>query len=147
MDYGPSTGLSGVAVVVAAAFWTLLWGPVGLLLSTPLTIAWLCWGGMSSICSSSRCCSATACAGAGGELSPTHVGGRSRRGRASSRSVPQAQAPVGLLRRSRDQGARAASARRHRGALDHAHRISIKEAVEWVIDDLSDHDDASPPTP
>ena len=36
--YGHSTGLSGVAVVVAAAFWTLLWGPVGLLLSTPLTM-------------------------------------------------------------------------------------------------------------
>src|SRR5271168_1214166 len=27
--YGQSTGLSGIAVVVAAAFWTLLWGPVG----------------------------------------------------------------------------------------------------------------------
>jgi predicted PurR-regulated permease PerM len=36
--YGRSTGLSGVAVVVAAAFWTLLWGPVGLLLATPLTM-------------------------------------------------------------------------------------------------------------
>lgn len=36
--YGHSTGLSAVAVVVAATFWTLLWGPVGLLLSTPLTM-------------------------------------------------------------------------------------------------------------
>ena len=36
--YGHSIGLSGMAVVVAAAFWTLLWGPVGLLLSTPLTM-------------------------------------------------------------------------------------------------------------
>jgi len=36
--YGHSTGLSGIAVVVDAAFWTLLWGPVGLLLSTPLTM-------------------------------------------------------------------------------------------------------------
>jgi predicted PurR-regulated permease PerM len=36
--YGHSTGLSGIAVVVAAAFWTLLWGPIGLLLSTPLTM-------------------------------------------------------------------------------------------------------------
>ncbi|MBV8169528.1 MAG: AI-2E family transporter, partial [Alphaproteobacteria bacterium] len=36
--YGHSTGLSAVAVVVAAAFWTWLWGPVGLLLSTPLTL-------------------------------------------------------------------------------------------------------------
>jgi hypothetical protein len=33
-----NTGLSAVAVVVAATFWTWLWGPVGLLLSTPLTV-------------------------------------------------------------------------------------------------------------
>ncbi len=38
MIYGHSTGLSPVAVVVAAIFWTWLWGPVGLILSTPLTL-------------------------------------------------------------------------------------------------------------
>lgn len=36
--YGASTGLSTVAIMVAAVFWTWLWGPVGLLLSTPLTV-------------------------------------------------------------------------------------------------------------
>jgi predicted PurR-regulated permease PerM len=36
--YGSSTGISAVAVLVAAVFWTWLWGPVGLLLSTPLTV-------------------------------------------------------------------------------------------------------------
>ncbi|MCG5236485.1 AI-2E family transporter [Xanthobacter oligotrophicus] len=36
--YGRSTGLSPVAVIAAATFWTWLWGPVGLLLSTPLTL-------------------------------------------------------------------------------------------------------------
>ena len=36
--YGSSTGLSPVAILVAAVFWTTLWGPVGLLLSTPLTV-------------------------------------------------------------------------------------------------------------
>jgi hypothetical protein len=36
--YGSSTGLSPVAIVIAAVFWTMLWGPVGLLLSTPLTV-------------------------------------------------------------------------------------------------------------
>jgi len=35
---GRSAGLSPVAVVVAASFWTWLWGPLGLLLSTPLTL-------------------------------------------------------------------------------------------------------------
>ncbi|MDB5542964.1 MAG: transporter [Hyphomicrobiales bacterium] len=36
--YGHSTGLSPIAVVVSATFWTWLWGPIGLLLSTPLTV-------------------------------------------------------------------------------------------------------------
>ena len=35
---GRSAGLSPVAIVVAASFWTWLWGPLGLLLSTPLTL-------------------------------------------------------------------------------------------------------------
>ncbi|WP_316194252.1 AI-2E family transporter [Bradyrhizobium sp. SZCCHNRI3052] len=38
MVYGRSTGLSPVAVVVSAAFWTALWGPIGLVLATPLTV-------------------------------------------------------------------------------------------------------------
>lgn len=37
MLFGSSTGLSPVALIVATAFWTVLWGPVGLLLAAPLT--------------------------------------------------------------------------------------------------------------
>lgn len=36
--YGSSTGMSTVAILVSAVFWTFLWGPVGLLLATPLTV-------------------------------------------------------------------------------------------------------------
>ena len=36
--YGHSTGLSPVSVVVAAIFWGWLWGPIGLILSMPLTL-------------------------------------------------------------------------------------------------------------
>ena len=36
--YGHSTGLSPFSVLISALFWTWLWGPVGLLLSTPLTV-------------------------------------------------------------------------------------------------------------
>jgi predicted PurR-regulated permease PerM/GAF domain-containing protein len=36
--YGSSTGLASFAVILAAIFWTLLWGPVGLFLATPLTV-------------------------------------------------------------------------------------------------------------
>src|ERR1700760_388346 len=38
MVYGHSTGLSPVAVVISATFWTALWGPIGLVLATPLTV-------------------------------------------------------------------------------------------------------------
>jgi predicted PurR-regulated permease PerM len=36
--YGRNTGLSPVAVITSATFWTWLWGPIGLILATPLTI-------------------------------------------------------------------------------------------------------------
>jgi predicted PurR-regulated permease PerM len=36
--YGGTTGLSSVALIAAATFWTWLWGPIGLLLSTPMTV-------------------------------------------------------------------------------------------------------------
>jgi len=36
--YGRSTGLSPIAIIAAVIFWTWLWGPVGLLLATPLTV-------------------------------------------------------------------------------------------------------------
>jgi hypothetical protein len=38
MLYGRSIGVSAVALLVAAAFWTFLWGPIGLVLSCPLTV-------------------------------------------------------------------------------------------------------------
>ena len=36
--YGKSAGLSPIAIILAVLFWTWLWGPVGLLLATPLTV-------------------------------------------------------------------------------------------------------------
>lgn len=36
--YGSRTGLSPLAIIVAAIFWAWLWGPIGLVLSTPLTV-------------------------------------------------------------------------------------------------------------
>jgi predicted PurR-regulated permease PerM len=42
--YGSSTGLSAIALIAAAILWTALWGPVGLILSTPLTVCLLVLG-------------------------------------------------------------------------------------------------------
>ncbi len=36
--YGHTTGVSPVAIIVAAVFWTWLWGAVGLVLATPITV-------------------------------------------------------------------------------------------------------------
>jgi predicted PurR-regulated permease PerM len=42
--YGASTGLSAISLMVSAIFWTALWGPVGLIMSTPLTVCLLVIG-------------------------------------------------------------------------------------------------------
>jgi predicted PurR-regulated permease PerM len=42
--YGHTTGLSPLSVIIAAIFWSWLWGPTGLLLSTPLTVCLLVAG-------------------------------------------------------------------------------------------------------
>jgi predicted PurR-regulated permease PerM len=42
--YGKSVGVSGTALLVAAVFWTWLWGPIGLILSTPLTACVVVFG-------------------------------------------------------------------------------------------------------
>ncbi len=43
--YGHSTGVSPVAIIVSAVFWTWLWGPVGLVLATPITVCLVVLGG------------------------------------------------------------------------------------------------------
>jgi hypothetical protein len=42
--YGAHTGISSLAILVAAVFWAILWGPVGLILSTPLTVCLILMG-------------------------------------------------------------------------------------------------------
>ncbi len=42
--YGASTGLSAMSLMVSATFWALLWGPIGLVMSTPLTVCLLVVG-------------------------------------------------------------------------------------------------------
>ena len=42
--FGHSTGVTPVALLVAAVFWTWVWGPLGLVLSTPLTVCLVVMG-------------------------------------------------------------------------------------------------------
>jgi predicted PurR-regulated permease PerM len=145
--YGHSTGLSGVAVLVAAAFWTLLWGPVGLLLSTPLTMCLVVLGRHVEHLQFLE-----VLLGDQPALAPEESFYQRLLADDPDEAAHQAEAflkdhPLsvyydevalkGLALAQRDV---------NRGALDHAHRVRIKEAVDWVIDDLSDHDDGSVPT-
>ncbi len=42
--YGSRTGVSPLAIIISAIFWTWLWGPLGLVLSTPLTVCLVVMG-------------------------------------------------------------------------------------------------------
>ncbi len=42
--YGSSTGVSPIALIVAALLWTSIWGPVGLVLATPITVCLVVMG-------------------------------------------------------------------------------------------------------
>lgn len=44
MLYGKTTGVSALSLLIAALFWTWMWGPLGLLLSTPLTVCLMVLG-------------------------------------------------------------------------------------------------------
>jgi predicted PurR-regulated permease PerM len=145
--YGHSTGLSGVAVLVAAAFWTLLWGPVGLLLSTPLTMCLVVLGrhvehlqflevllgDQPALALEERFYQ---CMLADDPDEAAHQAEAFLKDKPLSAYYDEV-AIRGLALAQLDV---------NRGALDHARRVRIKEAVDWVIDDLSDQDDASAPT-
>src|ERR1700736_1578101 len=145
--YGQSTGLSGVAVVVAAAFWTLLWGPIGLLLSTPLTMCLVVLGRHVEHLQFLE-----VLLGDRPALAPEESFYQRLLVDDPDEAAHQAEAflkdkPLSVY--YDEVAIRGLALAQHdvnRGALDHAHRVRVKEAIEWVIDDLSDHDDASAPT-
>jgi predicted PurR-regulated permease PerM len=143
---GHSTGLSGVAVIVAAAFWTLLWGPVGLLLSTPLTMCLVVLGRHVEHFQFLE-----VLLGDRPALAPEESFYQRLLVGDPDEAAHQAEAflknqPLSVYYDEvAIRGLALAQLDVNRGTLDHAHRARVKEAVEWVIDDLSDHDDATAP--
>ncbi|MDB5405702.1 MAG: putative permease [Rhodospirillales bacterium] len=145
--YGHNTGLSTIAIVVAAAFWTWLWGPVGLLLSTPLTVCLVVLGrhvehlqfldvllGDQPALAPEESFYQRMLAGDPDEAA--------HQAEEMLKTVPLATyydevAVKGLALAQLDV---------NRGALDHECRVRIKDAVDGLIDDLSDHADPTPPT-
>jgi methylmalonyl-CoA mutase cobalamin-binding subunit len=144
--YGHSTGLSAVAVVVAAAFWTWLWGPVGLLLSTPLTLCLVVLGRHVE-----RMEFLDIMLGDQPALTPEES--FYQRMLASDPDEAARQAEEFLKEKPLSayydevaiKGLALAQLDMNRGMLEHEGRVQIKEAVLGVIDNLSDHAKIAPP--
>jgi predicted PurR-regulated permease PerM len=141
--YGHSTGLSGVAVLVAAAFWTLLWGPVGLLLSTPLTMCLVVLGRHVEHLRFLEVLLGDQPPLAPEESFYQHMLADDPDEAAHLAETFLKDKPLSAYYDEvAIRGLALAQLDVNRGALDHARRVRIKEAVDWVIDDLSDHTDA-----
>lgn len=138
--YGHSTGLSPVAVVVAAAFWTWLWGPIGLLLSTPLTLCLVVLGRHVARLKFLDIV-------LGNEPALTFEENFYQRMLAGDPDEAAHQAEAFLKDKPLSayydevaiKGLALARLDASRGELDHERRARIKEAVDGIIDDLSDH--------
>ena len=138
-----STGLSAVAIVVAAAFWTWLWGPAGLLLSTPLTVCLVVIGRHVE-----RLQFLDILLGDKPALAPEEsfyqrmLAGDPDEAAHQAEEFLKDRRLVAYYDEIAIRGLALAQLDVNRGVLDHDRRVQIRDAVEEVVDDLSDHDDA-----
>jgi predicted PurR-regulated permease PerM len=146
MVYGHSTGLSPVAVVASATFWTALWGPIGLVLATPLTVCLVVLGRHVE-----RLEFLDIMFGDRPALSPPEI--FYQRMLAGDPTEAAEKAEEFLKERSLSsyydevalRGLQLAQADAERGALDHDRLRKIRDAVSEFANDLSDQDDRPPP--
>ncbi len=144
--YGHSTGLSPFAVVLAATFWTWLWGPIGLILSTPLTLCLVVLGRHVA-----RLEFLDVLLGDRPALTP--VESFYQRILAGDPDEAHDHAEVLLKRRSLSSyyddvalpGLRLAVIDVERGVLTPAHLERIKLSIQSLVEDLDDHEDREPP--
>jgi predicted PurR-regulated permease PerM len=146
MVYGHSTGLSPVAVVASATFWTALWGPIGLVLATPLTVCLVVLGRHVE-----RLEFLDVMFGDRPALSPPEI--FYQRMLAGDPTEAAEKAEEFLKERSLSsyydevalKGLQLAQADSERGALDHDRLTKIRDAVAEFASDLADQDDRPPP--
>jgi hypothetical protein len=142
MVYGHSTGLSPVAVVASATFWTALWGPIGLVLATPLTVCLVVLGRHVE-----RLEFLDVMFGDRPALSPPEI--FYQRMLAGDPTEAAEKAEEFLKERSLAsyydevalKGLQLAQADAERGALDQERLTKIRDAVSEFAGDLSDQDD------
>ena len=146
MVYGHSTGLSPVAIVASATFWTALWGPIGLVLATPLTVCLVVLGRHVE-----RLEFLDIMFGDRPPLSPPEI--FYQRMLAGDPTEAAEKAEEFLKERSLSsyydevalKGLQLAQADTERGALNPERLTKIRDAVAEFANDLSDQDDRAPP--
>jgi predicted PurR-regulated permease PerM len=145
--YGQSTGVSPVAVVVAAMFWTWLWGPIGLLLSTPLTVCLDVLGRHVD-----RLRFLDILLGSKPALSPAEsfyhriLSGNSDEAFEQAEEMLKNESLSAYYDEVAIEGLRLAAIDAHRGALAQSSLQKIHVAVEGLVADLSEFDDVMTPT-
>jgi predicted PurR-regulated permease PerM len=146
--YGHSTGLSPVAVVASATFWTWLWGPIGLILATPLTICLVVLGRHVD-----RLKFLDVMFGDQPALTPAELVYQRMLARDPVEAAEQAHKFLKEkpLLAYYDEvllpGLKLAQTDAERGLLDDERTLRVRDAVAEIIDDLSDHEDKSEPAP
>jgi predicted PurR-regulated permease PerM len=142
--YGHSTGLSPVAVVASATFWTWLWGPIGLVLATPLTV---CLVGLGRHVD--RLKFLDVMFGDRPALTPPEIAYQRMLAADPVEAAEQAdkflkEKPlVGYYQDVLIEGLKLAARDARRGTLDQDRAARIRDAVAEIVDDLSDHQDVS----
>jgi predicted PurR-regulated permease PerM len=140
--FGHSTGLSPVAVIASATFWTWLWGPVGLILATPLTICLVVLGRHVE-----RLTFLDVMFGDKPALSPAELVYQRLLARDPVEATEQAQKflkdkpLIAYYDEVLIEGLRLAQADAERGLLDDDLKLRIRDAVAEIVDDLGDHKD------
>lgn len=145
LAYGRTTGLSPVAIVVAATFWTWLWGPIGLVLATPITVCLVVLGrhvkglafievllGDRPVLTPDQLFYQRTLAGDAAEIAAV------AEEFLKERSISEYYAAIAL------PGLRLAQADVDRGVLDPLKLGRIRDTLEEVVDDLDAYEDAAP---
>src|SRR3984893_14263113 len=149
--YGHNTGISPIAVVVSATFWWWLWGTVGLVLSTPLTVCLLVLGRHVE-----RLAFLDVIFGDTPPLTPVEnfyqrmLAGDASEVSDQAEEFLQTSSLIDYYDEVALPALLMAQVDLRRGVLDELRQRRIKETIEEVIHDLSDHVDeplASAPVP
>jgi predicted PurR-regulated permease PerM len=141
---GHNTGLSPVAIVASATFWTWLWGPIGLILATPLSVCLVVLGRHVD-----RLKFLDVMLGDRPPLTPPELVYQRMLARDSVEAAEQAEEFLKekpLLTYYEEvlvEALKLAQTDADRGFLDDDRMLRIRDAVAEIVDDLSDYTDKS----